>query len=271
MNWLQNFLKYVDTPIVIFSEGQMLQTLIQMRNSAGLSSKFFPIEKPFSTLKFSTPDWIEKWSSQVVKSDFRHLHNQELFRVWANKSFFVEEAIEKNPFSSEIFVWCDAGCWRDEFTAAICGPSWPIPEKIEANRMQIVSMTDIPPWIFKVLATDAKMGLDEFVESIDTANKTIVSGTILAGDAMAWKEWIPLFEQVLNAFFKCDRFAGDDQAVISSTAFWLWKQGSPIRPIFYRCPPHSGFLAYMGRPFGDNWFCFQQHFSRIDFKLPAYA
>lgn len=270
LRWISNFLQNVDTPIIMFGEGQSLEFMKQVRTQAGLQDKFFTIEKPFSSLKFSSPEWIRKWEEQVKKSNFPQLHNQELFRIWANKSFFVEEAIQKNPFGSEIFAWCDAGCWRDEFSAQIFGPSWPIPEKVIANRLHIVAMSPILPWLEKTHNQPSTISLKDFTLQVNTRFVAIVGGTILVGDKAAWQTWIPTFEETLNIYIDNDLFAGDDQAVITSTALWLHKLDSPNKPLFLTSPGKNGFLNIAGRSFGDAWFCFQQHFSRIDFTLETY-
>lgn len=270
IHWIHNFLSSIDSPVVMFSEGDMLQAMIQMRKEAKLEDRFFPIEKPFDQLKFSTSEWIQIWEKQVEKSNFRQLHNHQLYRIWANKSFFVEEAIQKNPFQSDFFVWCDAGCWRDQPTAQILGPSWPVPEKGVPNRLHILAMSPIQPWIEKTDVLPADSTLTDIVEKIPTRFVAIVSGTILAGDKAAWQSWIPIFEQTLQAYIEKDLFAGDDQAVITSTALWLHKIDSSNKPIFYKAPAHRGFLILGGWPIGDPWFAFQAHFSKIDFMLDTY-
>lgn len=270
MRWIQNFLTYVDTPIVMFGEGEMLQIMTQMRESAGHGNNWRVIEKKFEDLEFSTKEWIERWEDQVGKSNFKHLHTQELFRVWANKSFFVKEVMETNPFDSEIFVWCDAGCWRDPLSAMICGPSWPVAEKVVPNRLSIVSISDVRPFLEKTKAFPSDQSFQNFVKELDTCFQAIIGGTILVGDKAAWKIWIPTFQATLLEFLEQGKFAGDDQAVISTAAFWLWKQNSPGKPMFLKSPGTHGFLQIADHQIGDAWFCFQQHFSRINFTLETY-
>ena len=66
LRWIHNFLTYVNTPIIMFSEGKTLQALIQMRNEANLGNFFFPIEKPLSELKFSNQDCETLYDSEVI-------------------------------------------------------------------------------------------------------------------------------------------------------------------------------------------------------------
>ena len=267
LQWLSNFLTYVDSPLVIFSEGPMVDRIRDLRMKAGWAERCIVIEKPFSTLKFSSPEWIDIWEKQVKMSNYASIHNQELYRIWANKSFFVEEAMNRNPFNSEYFVWCDAGCWRDEFTAGLCGPGWPLSEKITPERLHILAMSPIQPWLEKLEALPEMATHEDIVTQINTRFIAIVGGTILVGDKAAWQTWIPTFEKTLRLYIEKNIFAGDDQAVITSTALWLTKQNSSNRPLFLRAPPHSNFLSLSGHAFGDAWFAFQIHFSRIGFSL----
>lgn len=262
MSWIQTFLTYVDTPIIMFGEGDVLEMMKQMRKEANLEDKFFPIEKPFHQLKFSDPNWIQVWENQVQKSEFQLIQNQELYRVWANKPFFIQEAMEKNPFQSDVFAWCDAGCWRELLVAQACGKGWPSPQKIVPNRLHIVAINPVEPWIEKINALPNNIDQKTFLEKINTSNTTIVGGTILIGDKEAWKAWIPSFEKTLVYFIELDRFAGDDQAVIASTALWLCKQNSLTKPIFFKAPEQNGFCLINGQPCGDLWFCFQQYFRK---------
>jgi hypothetical protein len=39
-------------------------------------------------------------------------HSPELYAIWYEKKEFVKRTIETNPFSSDKFIWCDAGCLR---------------------------------------------------------------------------------------------------------------------------------------------------------------
>lgn len=270
MNWITNFLVNIHTPIVMFSDGPAYDFMCQIRQQANLFDRFYPIRKPFSELKFSTTEWIETWTNQVSLSSFSHLHNQELYRIWANKSFFVEEAMRANPFQSEIFTWCDAGCWRDVRVARIFGEDWPSPEKIQSNKLHILAINPIQQFLDK-LVNPAIQTLEDVVVQIQTQNLAIVGGTILIGDKAAWQTWIPIFEETLNLFLKHNFFAGDDQAVIVSAALWLRKSLPNFAPVFYQAPKGNGFIAVDGVPMGDLWFAFQILFSsKIDLKLEMY-
>jgi hypothetical protein len=255
-NWIRNFLVYVNTPIVMFSDGEAYDYMIHIRRLANLENTFCIIRKPLSELEFSTPEWVETWKQHVEKSSYKHLHNQELYRIWANKSFFVREAIEKNPFQSEHFVWCDAGCWRDPRIARFYGRDWPCIESLDKGRLTVLAMVDMMPF-FEQLENPAIQTLDDLVTTIHTDNVLTMGGTILAGDRTAWLKWIPAFQNTLQAFVRNELFAGDDQSVIASTILWLAKTDMDACPSIINAPLGDGFVEKDGVRMGDRWFAFQ--------------
>jgi hypothetical protein len=264
LNWISYFLYNVNTPIVMFSDGDAYDFMCQIRKQANLADKFFPIRKPFSELEFSTPEWIQTWTQQVEKSSYKHLHNQELFRIWANKAFFVREAIQKNPFDSENFVWCDAGCWRDPRVAHWYGKDWPSVDSLLPGCLLLLAMSDLTPF-FEQIQNPAIQTIDDLITTVRTDNILTVGGTILAGDKAAWLKWIPAFQATLEAFIRQDLFAGDDQSVITSTILWLAKTDPDACPLIINAPPGDGFVQKDGMPMGDRWFALQIYLSQ-EFK-----
>jgi hypothetical protein len=267
--WIYNFVTNVNTPIILFTEEPFCTLVKQMRDEAGLTDKLRIIQKPFDEVKFSSPEWITIWNKQLEIDSLAHLHGQELFRVWANKPFFVEEAILLNPFQSEIFVWCDAGCWRDPTVAKICGPGWPVSEKITPKHMHIITVNSMRPFLEQLHSKD-NWTHEEVIRDINVRDQAIVGGTILLGDKEAWSQWIPAFEATLNLYIQNNLFAGDDQSVITSTVLWLRAQPGSLSPILYDAPKQNHFFILDGVHMGDLWFAFQQHFSKHDFKLTTY-
>jgi hypothetical protein len=109
--WIFHFLSYVDTSIILFTDENMAEILEGLRTQAGLIDRFYLIKKPFHELKFTDAIWFEHWTNQLQITNWPALHTVPLFIIWANKSFFVEEAIRINPFQSNYLhgVILDAG------------------------------------------------------------------------------------------------------------------------------------------------------------------
>lgn len=269
IRWITWFLEYVDQPIVMFGDGFILTILNAIRKEANLEGKLFTVQLPLSECKYSSADWIEKWNLQKKLSNYPDLHNQELFRVWANKSYFVEKAIERNPFGSEKFVWCDAGCWRDPIVAQYFGKGWPVANKILPGKMHFLTMYEFQEYIQKANQSNT---LETFVETYTLRAKPTIGGTILLGDKEAWTKIIPFYDEVLKLFIEKNKFAGDDQQVLLYTALWMTKMDSKNKPIFFKAPKKHGFCRIENYSCGDIWFAFQQHFSNAtNFHLEEYT
>jgi hypothetical protein len=267
--WIFHFLSYVDTSIILFTDENMAEILEGLRTQAGLIDRFYLIKKPFHELKFTDAIWFEHWTNQLQITNWPALHTVPLFIIWANKSFFVEEAIRINPFQSNYFTWCDIGCWRHPEIAKICGKGWPDIKKITPNQLHIISMASVEDFLEK-LTTKKSWTQEEVIVELPIGYTVFLGGTILLGDREAWGAFIPAFETTLNLFIKNNFFAGDDQHVILSTALWLRISDPEHGPIFYKAPKENGFFSYGDYHMGDRWFAFQQHFSQHDFKLETY-
>jgi hypothetical protein len=256
-SWIKNFLFYIDTPIVMFSEGETLKWLCKMRDDAGLIDSFFPIQKPFSDLEFSSEEWLKIWEYQNSLGSWKDQAFQEVYRIWANKSFFVKEAIEKDPFESDYFVWCDAGCWRNPDTAKIFGHNWPSIKALQPNRILLLTIKDLIPYLHKLKYSDIKT-IDDLVIKIPTNKEITVGGTILSGDKKAWEVWTPIFKEVLEAFVRNNMFAGDDQAVITSTILWIVKNLPDYAPLVIDDPVGNGFGVIRNeKRLDDRWYVLQ--------------
>jgi hypothetical protein len=80
----------------------------------------------------------------VLKADFgtdaTHVPSKELGRIWLQKVFLVADALQKNPFSSEWFVFIDAGISSYRDTRPPDAP-WPNMAKIGAWRKDAFNFT----------------------------------------------------------------------------------------------------------------------------------
>jgi hypothetical protein len=255
--WIPNFLTYITSPIVMFSDGEAYDWMCRLRADANLSDRFFPVKKPLSELEFSTPEWLDIWNEQNKVGYWRDQEFQDVYRIWANKSCFVQKAIELNPFGSDYFVWCDAGCWRNPDTARIFGENWPSPKLLQPNRLLILSIESLAPFIEKLQSPDIQT-LEDVVTKIPTSYKMTVGGTILAGDKGAWAVWAPAFRKTLEMFVNHNLYAGDDQSVITSCMLWLCKSMPEYAPLVIDDPVGKGFgILREGKRLDDRWYVLQ--------------
>jgi hypothetical protein len=129
MSWLTLFLLYVDYPMVIYSYGEAADVIEKFRLTHHPNIPFQLIRRPLEELAFGGESWMTYWKNCCDEGANGPVHSPYVYRIWANKLTFVSEVIEKNPFGTDYFYWCDAGCWRNEEIARTYGASWALPEK----------------------------------------------------------------------------------------------------------------------------------------------
>jgi hypothetical protein len=227
--WIEQFLTFVNTPIVMFSDGEAYDWMYKVREKAQLLDRFFLVRKPLSELECSSPEWEDIWTRQLQLGPWKDEPFQTIFKIWNHKAFFVEEALQKNPFESDVFVWCDAGCWRNPILCRNLAKDWPCLKVLQPNRMFFLVIESMNDLIERLSAPDIQ-SLEDVVTKIQTHHRTTISGTILLGDKKAWENWIPLYRQALDYYGKHNVFAGDDQAVIASTYLWILKSQPEYAP-----------------------------------------
>ena len=136
------------------------------------------------------------WDAQLALDPERDIHSIHLYRIWLEKSGFVEQAMRANPFKSTHFVWVDYGCFREEHAALPAFPPW-----------EPLAMT-MPPARMLVLN----------ISSLDTHADKRIGGTILGGDRRAWRVWTRIFYRTLAWRHASGDFVGDDQTTMTVVA-----------------------------------------------------
>lgn len=207
--WIYNFLRNVGGNLIFYTSPEEVSWIREARGTLPISI----IEMPFSKLPFQTPDWMDFWRRTMEEQDeFRHLHSPEQFIIWNCKTWFVMNAIDANPFQSESFVWCDAGCWRDAQLASVLGPQWPNPSKVP-TPMLFLDIRDISWQRDSVRKNGVRW------DEIQTRNakENCIGGTIFSGSIDSWRQWSTLYYDTLSIYKERGWFAGDDQSVMMST------------------------------------------------------
>lgn len=242
-SWITNFLSHVKGPIHMFTSFQEAPWIREVRTRSGLGN--FNLEiLPFSELPFQTPEWMDYWLESMEQDEFKHLHSPEQFAIWNSKTWLVMRAIQANTFGSDRFVWCDAGCWRDEWMAVTCGPSWPSPAKIPGG-MLFLDIRDIS-WQRDAVRSGTSW------KAINTRNakENCIGGTIFAGSRAAWEAWAPLYYDTLREYKTEGWFAGDDQSVMMSTDL---RMVAAEKNVHILAPQIDNYF----HGHGDRWFALQ--------------
>lgn len=203
--WGKRFLT-LSAPIVLFVESSMVEWIRECRGDKPIHI----IEIPFQELDM----WVKYkdiWQENHGRDPEKHIHSPELYAIWAQKSVFVERAIQCNPFHTEYFFWCDFGIFREEYSAEIMN-SFPhtrylYTDKIILNAVQPMSKEE---WM---ATPDGLMG----IEVSSSWNEPRFVGGLWGGGIKGCMRWNRAYKDMLKEYVKRGRFMGKDQIVMLST------------------------------------------------------
>jgi hypothetical protein len=232
MNWASTFLR-IKSPIVLFTEESMASIFQQMRGERPIHI----ITLPFHELE-TWRLYESKWKEQHDMDPEKGHHTPELYTIWAEKAFFVEKAIQTNPFQTDFFFWCDIGAFRDPYISYIILDSFPTTQYLDPERILFQSVGDVTPndWIQRA---DGIRG-----EVISHAwNDIRLVGGLWGGGITACIRWKNAYQRMLESYFRVGRFAGKDQQVMLST---------------YLDDPSMAKIVRCTKPYIDEWF-FLEH------------
>ena len=120
IDWFNNTLK-INAPYVFFGNAESIELVKPYRE--GLPTFYIECNiEDFYSYKYKDKIFVDEFNCP----------SKELVMIWNEKIFLVEFAAKLNPFSSDFFMWADAGAcvYRDEPP-----PSTPFPNPIKLSEM----------------------------------------------------------------------------------------------------------------------------------------
>jgi hypothetical protein len=198
MDYAKTFMK-LSAPIVLFTDESYAERLRAMRPAhLQLNVVVRPFEE-LDTWKLYKSEWVKHHSM-----DHETYHSPELYSVWSQKAFFVDEVVKSNPFQTTTFYWCDIGAFRDPDISPSILYSFP--------RADILS--SISP---AILLHSVNSLTKEDIETGDFKHVDRIAGGLWGGTALACKRWKKAYQEMLEQYFSKNIFAGKDQSVMLST------------------------------------------------------
>lgn len=198
--WLQLFLRTVNCNMVFFVENEEMKQKLLKQASWPERIVFIVLKKDdWKSLKCKS---ISFWESQLEMNEAEvHLHKSFLLgAIWNEKMYFVEKAIELNPFQSNVFIWTDAGIMRTEEDAS-AGFLFGCDERVIANdKFHILQ-------VGKIEQDEGEFWNPRKTEEIR------FGGGILGGTRKAWKTVIPLYETMMETLVEKKICVFKDQIV----------------------------------------------------------
>ncbi len=244
--WMENFLSLPNTRMVIFTDSEFEPLIRKLRcTNINLQSKTRIIVKPFESLEMWKSPFIDIWSRAAFRDPEiidKH-HSKQLYALWAQKSYFVEEVISIKPFGeSEWVFWCDIGCCRDK-TEMINIQSFPndqLTKILPRDKMIVFQIPSQEP-IDKTI--DPVYKIPKIFLNSDSPS--IIQGGFFGGHQSIWPKWCNEYKQLLLYFDSRNIFCGKDQTIMNT---------------IYFLDPNSIHVIQANDTFGSEWFYFRYYF-----------
>lgn len=99
-NWFKNSLN-INCPYVFFGNKESIQLAKKYRK-----------ELPTYYIELNIEDFTTYKYKDKMTTDSVHCPSVELNLVWNEKLFMIQRALKINPFSSDFFLWIDAGIYN---------------------------------------------------------------------------------------------------------------------------------------------------------------
>jgi hypothetical protein len=228
LEWGKTFMK-LESPIILFTEESLIPELKTLRENRPITFIPTPFEE-LDTWKLYKNKWIENHLIDPENS----YHTAELYAIWAQKSFFVEKAIQSNYYNTKYFFWCDFGAFRNPNIDSKILKSFPQVKYFSNTKLLLQSVDNLTE-SEKVIKEDGIYG-----EKISREwNKIRLVGGLWGGSIKACLKWKEEYQKMLELYFEKGRFAGKDQMVMLSTYL-----NNPVLANIVKCTIYNI----------DNWF-----------------
>ncbi|XP_035708100.1 uncharacterized protein LOC118435787 isoform X2 [Folsomia candida] len=114
-SWMKNFFDQVESPVVVFTQPSMRETMEKMR--VGKPIHFLIYDEIWDLPWLNEPHFLYKDYHEINKLDpERAYHSPELYANWNSKPWMLKTVTEINPFNSTYFYWMDIGSVRNPKT-----------------------------------------------------------------------------------------------------------------------------------------------------------
>ena len=119
-DWFKNSLR-INCPYIFFGDKESIEIVKKYRN-----------DLPTYYIELNIEDFITYKYKDNMIIDKSHCPSIELNLIWNEKIFIIQRALKINHFSSDYFMWIDAGIcvYRN-----ICPPSIPFPNIDKLNKL----------------------------------------------------------------------------------------------------------------------------------------
>lgn len=199
--WMKNMLSLQDA-MVIFTHSELIDQIKEMRSHATNRTVIIPLE--LEQLPFGTLYSKEFWQDQLDRDPEKKIHGSyQLFWIWLSKSWLTTQAIRLNLFQSDLFMWSDIGCFRDQ----------------KYNSKTMIQHRDmVPPTEMIQMAHHPPNPPAEplFNDKYNHKANFYHSGSQFAAYKDTWIKFHEYFLETIDQFLEKNMIIVEDQAVLQS-------------------------------------------------------
>ena len=204
-NWNSRFFA-LDDDMVIFTDEQTSRAIVKLRRKSNGCTILV-----IQSLEQSEIFGLTNWHGQHDKDPEKFRHSIELYVVWNQKSLWLEQVANVNPFSSSHFFWADSGQFRDGVfldNHVLSGRWIHVPTFLPSCRILILS-------IEKFRVSELERSDAGFTHPLDSELVRLGGGNF-GGDACAVCRFAELFRIQIRRYLNMSYFAGKDQPIYGS-------------------------------------------------------
>jgi hypothetical protein len=197
VEWISNFMK-LDMKCVIFTNKYTFENVFKNAYPSSFRRIYKIVE--ISEFEVSSYDWEKDYD----KDHEKHVgHSPELYKVWAEKSFFLKKVIEENPFVTEYFFWNDIGLFRFNNLVGLL-KDYPNVSNIE-NKIYMT--------LVNLYSKSEFANLSVCDERFRYVNR--IAGGNFGGHKDVLLKFIDEYKKTLEEFDRLNLFKGKDQSLYS--------------------------------------------------------
>jgi hypothetical protein len=193
--WISNFLK-LNMNCVLITNDRTKKWMDEWVDLKNIHVFLFEMEE-FITSKY---DWKKQYDIDNEKN-----HTRELYMIWNEKINILKLAIEKNPYHTDWFLWCDMGSLRqsgifesEDFTKSIT----------------LCELEQDKSYFFRLY--DRKFHNPYFITNLDKylckqTELNMIQGGFILTNLKTYKELHREYYELLDKLYQKNLFIGKDQ------------------------------------------------------------
>jgi len=200
--WISNFLPNVNSYMIIFTDINSYNKLLELRTNFLDKTEFIIL----NINEFYTAKFIDYWKKDYIRDHENGYHHPFLYMIWNEKSHFLKIAVNKNVFNTEYFMWCDIGILRDKNCIKYLSnfPNKYVISKLKKDKVYLLNIDEF---------NNNELNVITPTECFRFKNR--IGGTVILGTYNILNIWIDKFYDMLNRFMLNDLFAGKDQSIMA--------------------------------------------------------